>query len=187
MPEWKHLVKILELYGKAFNAKVNLNKTAVVSLSGYPHSSWKTLLQPLEIKWHDEQGKEGNSSIGIPMYSSWFQLQDFVDGLEMKIKRHIDMLEGRHLSIREEVFCLRTGHDTILPVIMFPKEYKHCFKIIATLKRLTILIKLPPLTPHPPWSTEWIMNCPLIRTLPNGMPGERCTHHPNLIHHLECV
>lgn len=93
-------MKILELYGKASNAKVNLNKTVVVSLSGYPHSSWKTLLQPLEIKWHDDKEKKAIVQLGYLMYSSQVQLQDFLDGLEMRIKRHIDMLKGRHLSIR---------------------------------------------------------------------------------------
>ena len=68
--------------------------------------------------------------------------------------------------------CLRTGDDTILPVIMFPKEYKHFFMTIPTLEHLwSLLIKLPPLTPHPSWSAEWIMDCPLRRTLRNGTPG----------------
>lgn len=57
-----------------------------------------------------------------------------------------------------ESICFHTGHDTILPVIMFPKECKQLFKTIPTLEHLcSLLIKLPPLTPHPSWSTEWIM------------------------------
>jgi hypothetical protein len=31
--EWDKLVEILQLYGRASNAKVNLNKTVVISLS----------------------------------------------------------------------------------------------------------------------------------------------------------
>jgi hypothetical protein len=38
--EWKALLYILDLYGKASNAKVNLSKTIVISMSGKTHIEW---------------------------------------------------------------------------------------------------------------------------------------------------
>jgi hypothetical protein len=38
--EWNVLLHILDLYGKASNAKVNLSKTIVISMSGKTHIEW---------------------------------------------------------------------------------------------------------------------------------------------------
>jgi hypothetical protein len=54
MTGWKVLLHILDLYGKASNAKVNLSKTIVISMSGKTHIEWSEILQRESMKWHDK-------------------------------------------------------------------------------------------------------------------------------------
>ena len=98
--EWDDLLRILQIYGRASNAKVNLNKTVVISLSGHTHHVWKTRLQTDGIKWHDHTENHPIVQLGYPLYSTTNQLQTFLDQLENKILRHMNILKGRYLSIR---------------------------------------------------------------------------------------
>ncbi|KAK4512636.1 uncharacterized protein ATC70_003340 [Mucor velutinosus] len=52
--EWPVLLSLLSLYGKASNAKVNLEKTVLVSLFGKPHDDWKHLADSSNVVWLDE-------------------------------------------------------------------------------------------------------------------------------------
>ncbi|KAG1148939.1 hypothetical protein G6F37_004028 [Rhizopus arrhizus] len=38
--KWPFLMRLLDRYGKATNAKVNLGKTVLLSLSGVSHDAW---------------------------------------------------------------------------------------------------------------------------------------------------
>jgi hypothetical protein len=73
--EWKALLYILDLYGKASNAKVNLSKTIVISMSGKTHIEWTEILQRESINWHDKTNQYPIVQLGYPLYSSSQQLQ----------------------------------------------------------------------------------------------------------------
>jgi hypothetical protein len=70
--EWKALIAIMDLYGRASNAKINIEKTIVISLSGATHRVWKHLLNSVseQIQWHDAQCQTAVRYLGYPLYSS---------------------------------------------------------------------------------------------------------------------
>jgi hypothetical protein len=88
------------MYGRASNAKVNLEETVVISLFGYPHSEWIQLINDQKMKWHDKRDQQPVIQLGYSMYSNPKQLDLFFDQLLTKIMKHINILKGRHLSIR---------------------------------------------------------------------------------------
>ena len=61
---------------------------------------WKTRLQTDGIKWHDHTENHPIIQLGYPLYSKANQLQTFLDQLENKILRHMNILKGRYLSIQ---------------------------------------------------------------------------------------
>ncbi|KAK4521263.1 uncharacterized protein ATC70_012899 [Mucor velutinosus] len=82
--EWSVLLSVLDLYGRASNAKVNISKTVLVSLSGVSHSAWVALADSTGLQWH------GRSL-------SWC---NYLDGVLVKVQRHSNLLKQRNLSIR---------------------------------------------------------------------------------------
>ncbi|CEP16737.1 hypothetical protein, partial, partial [Parasitella parasitica] len=75
--EWPVLLSLLELYGRASNAKVNLGKTVLVSLSGRPHSAWAALAHTAGLKWHDALSSGAVRYLGHPLYHTDSQQSDF--------------------------------------------------------------------------------------------------------------
>ncbi|KAK4512210.1 uncharacterized protein ATC70_011801 [Mucor velutinosus] len=55
--EWSVLLSVLDLYGRASNAKVNISKTVLVSLSGVSHSAWVALADSTGLQWHDAHSR----------------------------------------------------------------------------------------------------------------------------------
>ncbi|KAG2192112.1 hypothetical protein INT47_012404, partial [Mucor saturninus] len=51
--EWPVSKSLLDCYGLASNAKVNLSKTVLVSLSGVGHTEWVDIAQSEGLEWHD--------------------------------------------------------------------------------------------------------------------------------------
>jgi hypothetical protein len=70
--EWTALIAIMELYGRASNAKINIEKTVVISLSGATHRAWTRLLTAAsdQIQWHDAQCQNAVRYLGYPLYTS---------------------------------------------------------------------------------------------------------------------
>ena len=267
--EWPVLLSLLELYGRASNAKVNLSKTVLVSLSGVAHPEWVSIASGAGLEWHDSSSVGAVRYLGYPLYSSKAQLNHFLDGVKVKVSRHANILRERHLSIRgaglvanslllskvwhllrvvpvpdvwlKEIqqivrkyllpfwptpswstLCLRrkhggvgvvdiheqslalqlvyiqrlisgggasgdggsgvdflspwvyyafqvyTGHQSVLPILMFPAAYKCRFAAIPTLARLCkLLCRLPVLTLSSSWSARWFMDLPLRCILSN--------------------
>ncbi|CEP09890.1 hypothetical protein [Parasitella parasitica] len=91
---------VLELYGRASNAKVNISKIVVVSLSGASHSAWIDLAVTAGLQWHDAGSDNAIRYLGYPLYHTESQLQVYLDGLLVKVQRHSNLLKQRSLSIR---------------------------------------------------------------------------------------
>ncbi|CAO3630098.1 unnamed protein product [Mucor fragilis] len=98
--EWSVLVSVLGLYGLASNAKVNISKTVLVSLSGVSHSAWVALADSAGLQWHDAHSRGAVRYLGYPLYHTESQLQDYLDGVLVKVQRHSNLLKQRNLSIR---------------------------------------------------------------------------------------
>jgi hypothetical protein len=103
----------LDLYGRASNAKVNLSKTVLVSLSGVSHASWLSLADSSGIEWHDATSSGAVRYLGYPLYSTQAQLLDYLDAILVKVTRHSNLLKERQLSIR--------GKSLVANSRMYPK------------------------------------------------------------------
>ncbi|KAG1062166.1 hypothetical protein G6F42_027486 [Rhizopus arrhizus] len=85
--EWPVLLSLLSLYGKASNAKVNLSKTVLVSLSGQRHEAWSSLAEQSSIEWYDESSTGSVRYLGYPLYHTQAQLDHFLDAIKIKIQQ----------------------------------------------------------------------------------------------------
>lgn len=148
--EWPKLIEILSMYGRASNAKVNLEKTVVISLSGYPHSEWIQLINDQKMKWHDKRDQQPVIQLGYPMYSNPKQLDLFFDQLLTKIMKHIIILKGRHLSIR--------GKSLITNALLTSKLW-HVLRVVPASSEWMKKVKQCVITytmsfwPRPAWHT----------------------------------
>ena len=98
--EWSVLLSWLDLYGRASNAKVNMNKTVLVSLSGVSHPTWVSLASDAGFQWHDAESSGSVRYLGYPLYHTDSQLRNYLDGVLVKVQRHSNILKQRNLSIR---------------------------------------------------------------------------------------
>ncbi|KAK4518752.1 uncharacterized protein ATC70_008974 [Mucor velutinosus] len=125
--EWPVLLSLLSLYGKASNAKVNLNKTILVSLSGKRHESWTHLAETSNIEWYDESSIGSVRYLGYPLYHTKEQLAHFLDSVTVNLQRQCNLLKKRQLSIRgkglvaNSLLLSRMWH--LLRVVVVPAEW----------------------------------------------------------------
>lgn len=148
--EWNVLLEILECYGRASNAKVNLSKTVMVSLSGQSHQDWISIASQYGAEWHDRNSHTATRYLGYPLYHNQKQLHEFLNAIKIKIARHIQLLKGRSLSIRgssmvaNSLLLSRTWH--VLRVVPAPAPW------LAEIKKLVRSFVLP-FWPAPAWTT----------------------------------
>ncbi|CDH60003.1 hypothetical protein RO3G_01473 [Lichtheimia corymbifera JMRC:FSU:9682] len=98
--EWPILMDLLQRYGAASNAKVNLSKTMLMSLSGTTHTDWQPIAQTYGAQWLDASSTEAVRYLGYPLYHTADQLASFLDLLKLKLLRHTNILKERRLSLR---------------------------------------------------------------------------------------
>lgn len=98
--EWSILQELLTLYGKASNARVNLNKTVIMSLSGATQEEWTSIAAASGSQWHDSTHSMALRYLGYPLYHNHTQLQHYLTEIKGKISRHANILKARHLSVR---------------------------------------------------------------------------------------
>lgn len=98
--EWPILQDLLKLYGSASNAKVNINKTEIVSLSGRKLNLWSNITDRHSISYHTNQSNNAVRYLGYPLYSTQAQLLSFLLPVKKKIRRHCNLLSTRGLSVR---------------------------------------------------------------------------------------
>ncbi|KAG2192841.1 hypothetical protein INT47_012370 [Mucor saturninus] len=98
--EWPVLKSLLDCCGLASNAKVNLSKTVLVSLSGVGHTEWVDIVQSEGLEWHDSGSVGAVRYLGYPLCHTSTQLDAFLDEVRLKILRHSNILRQRNLSLR---------------------------------------------------------------------------------------
>ena len=151
--EWSVLMSVLDMYGRASNAKVNISKTVMVSLSGVAHSAWVALADSAGLQWHDAHSRGAVRYLGYPLYHNESQLQDYLNGVLVKVQRHSNLLKQRNLSIR--------GAGLVANSLLLSKVY-HLLRVVpgggATESWVMALKKvvreyLVPFRPGVAWST----------------------------------
>ncbi|KAG2193794.1 hypothetical protein INT47_009936 [Mucor saturninus] len=98
--EWPVLKSLLDCYCRASNAKVNLGKTVLVSLSGVAHAAWVDIAHSEGVEWHDSSYVGAVRYLGFPLYHTSTQLDTFLDDLRLKILRYSNILSQGNLSLR---------------------------------------------------------------------------------------
>jgi hypothetical protein len=125
--EWPVLVSLLSIYGKASNAKINLDKTLLLSLSGKRHETWSSMAETSSIEWHDELTTGSVRYLGYPLYHTKEQLEHFLASITTKVQRQCDILTKRQLSIRgkgvvaNSLILSRLWH--LLRVVVVPTKW----------------------------------------------------------------
>ena len=148
--EWSVLSGLLDVYSLASNAKVNIDKTEIVSLSGVRHQEWLDITSSVGVNWHDSGSVGSVRYLGYPLYSTASQLDDFLSGIKLKISRHANMLSSRGLSVRgaslvaNSLLLSKLWH--ILRVVSVPKKW---LDEVRTVVRKFVC----PFWPAPSWST----------------------------------
>ncbi|CDS11845.1 hypothetical protein LRAMOSA11489 [Lichtheimia ramosa] len=148
--EWPTLLELLKRYGRASNAKVNLSKTVMMSLSGKAHPEWISIAQDYGAEWHDTTSPLAVRYLGYPLYHNQHQLLSYLNEIKLKITRHAHLLKGRNLSVRgasmvaNSLLLSRLWH--VLRVVPAPLTW---LKEIKTIVRNFVL----PFWPAPSWDT----------------------------------
>jgi exonuclease III len=146
LAEWNILQDHLYSYGLASNAKVNLSKTIILSLTGKPHQNWISIAKNAGITWHDSFHPDPAIYLGYPLYTSDKQLQSFLNKIKSKIQTHINILKTRALSVKGRAIVVnslllsRLWH--IARVTVLPKTW--ISEINAVLRQYLLNM-----TPHP--------------------------------------
>lgn len=120
--ELRTLLAILDLYGRASNARVNRGKTAADPLSGRAHTAWIHVLQNEGISsWLDWTSSIGTTYLGYPLSSSKAQLQALLDKLLQEIRAHAQFLTQRSLS--------KMGRALVANSLLLARVW-HCIRIL---------------------------------------------------------
>ena len=148
--EWPVLLKLLGMYSKASNAKVNISKTELVSLSGERYPEWEVIASSTGVSCHDKHSVSSVRYLGYPLYSTDKQLLAYLDGIKLKISRHATILSSRGLSVRgaslvaNSLLMSKLWH--ILRVVPVPESWLNEIRAI-------VLKFVCPFWPRPSWST----------------------------------
>ena len=96
--EWESLKKIMDTFGRASNARLNLKKTVAFPLfkgvGALSHA-----LQQDNVHVHSKRAEEALVYLGFPIALTRGQRDSFFGDIHTKIKHHINMQHGRNLSV----------------------------------------------------------------------------------------
>ncbi|KAG1278926.1 hypothetical protein G6F66_011976 [Rhizopus arrhizus] len=99
--ELTSLLALITAYELASNAKLNLDKTIAVSLSGHSQPLWRHCLQHRGIThWHDSSSHVAAIYLGFPLTSSSAQLTTFLDEMLGSTRLIVHHLASRRLSVQ---------------------------------------------------------------------------------------
>jgi hypothetical protein len=99
--EYQPLHQLIDLHCQASNAKLNLQKTEMISLCRTPLPQRKDFFASLNIhKWYDSHSPNAAIYLGYPFICHKRQLHAYYDTLMGKIEAAIGALTPRRLSMR---------------------------------------------------------------------------------------
>ena len=84
--DWDVLMGIYDKYALASNARLNVHKTELISLSGNPHPAWWQVRHATGAQWHDKLSTNAAKYLGFPLYSTPAQLNTFLADLTRKVE-----------------------------------------------------------------------------------------------------
>lgn len=150
--EWLILLHILDTYGKASNARVSLQKTALLSLSfsETSHPQWVNIVSTQGVQWHGSTSISYVRYLGYLLHSANYQLQAFLRELKVKIQQYSFLLKARDLSVRRigivanPLLLSKLWHA--LRVVLAPKQW---------LQEICMIVRtfVVPSKPAPSWPT----------------------------------
>ncbi|KAI8059592.1 hypothetical protein BC940DRAFT_247490 [Gongronella butleri] len=98
--EWHALQEIYGIYAKASNARLNVQKTEFISMSGHTWPEWQQIKRSTGASWHDRHPPSATRYLDYSIYSGQYQLQVYWNGLTSKLKLHCRIMSSRRLTIR---------------------------------------------------------------------------------------
>jgi hypothetical protein len=119
--EWSALHNILTLYGSASNAKVNIGKTQLLSLSGDSSPAWTKISQDTGIDYHTKESKNIVRYLGYPLYSNRSQLKKYLQRIKNVMQIKCNQLKQRGLTIR--------GRSLVINSLVFSKIW-HLLRVV---------------------------------------------------------
>ena len=148
--EWSVLQEILQTYSWASNAKVNIHKTEVVSLSGKSHAEWIKITTELVVAYHTKDSRTAVRYLGYSLFSAPHQLKAYLSKIRALILGSCTKLQGRGLSVQglayitNSVILSKLWH--LLRVIPVPKVWLD--EIRSIVRRFVL-----PFWPAPSWES----------------------------------
>jgi hypothetical protein len=121
--ELTSLLALINAYELASNAKLNLDKTIAVSLSGHSQPLWRRCLQHRGIThWHDSSSHVAAIYLGFPLTSSSAQLTTFLDETLGSTRLIVHRLAFRRLSVQ--------GRGLIANMLILSRVW-HSLRVLA--------------------------------------------------------
>lgn len=145
--EWSCLKEIMDLFGRASNARLNLKKTVAFPL----YRSVGALSQALQqdhVVIHSDRAEEALTYLGYPLALSSAQRDSFFNNIHTKIKHHINLHHGRQLSIlgrstiANSLLLSRLWHV----IAVHPPTRQWIKKVQGSIRKFTV-----PFNPAPSW------------------------------------
>jgi len=146
--EWICLKEIMDTFGRASNARLNLKKTVAFPL----FRNTGTLSQALQrdhVHIHSKRAEDALVYLGYPIALTRTQRDAFFDNIYKKIKHHINLQHGRQLSvlgrsiIANSLLLSRLWHV----IAVHPPTRQWTKKVQGSIRRFTV-----PFFPSPSWN-----------------------------------
>jgi endonuclease/exonuclease/phosphatase family metal-dependent hydrolase len=148
--EWPVLQDLLSVYGAASNAKVNIHKTEIVSLSGKAHPVWQDISSSRGISYHTAASTHAVRYLGYPLHSSPSQLNLYLTRIKNVLYLKCCQLKSRGLSVRglalitNSLVFSKLWH--LLRVTPVPKYWLNDIRSMASKFLMAF-------RPHPSWNS----------------------------------
>ena len=146
--EWVCLKGIMDTFGRASNARLNLKKTVAFPL----FRNIGTLSQALQrdhVHIHSKQAEDALVYLGYPIALTRTQRDSFFNNIHKKIKHHINLQHGRQLSvlgrsiIANSLLLSRLWHV----IAVHPPMRQWTKKVQGSIRKFTV-----PFFPSPSWN-----------------------------------
>jgi len=98
--EWSELKRIMDVYGRASNARLNLKKTVAFPLGKGADAELFSLLRRDKVQIHSTTAESALVYLGFPISLNTHQRDAFYDGILNKIKQMAGLHSQRGLSVR---------------------------------------------------------------------------------------
>ncbi|OAQ22156.1 hypothetical protein K457DRAFT_40555, partial [Linnemannia elongata AG-77] len=146
--EWICLKEIMDTFGRASNARLNLKKTVAFPLFRNI-GTLSHALQQDHVHIHSKRAEDALVYLGYPIALTRTQRDAFFDNIHKKIKHHINLQHGRQLSvlgrsiIANSLLLSRLWHV----IAVHPPTRQWTKRVQGSIRKFTV-----PFFPSPSWN-----------------------------------